>query len=235
MVSHSATGRTDLMLPAEILFVPSLERVRTTNAWALLHWLSVQQAVEITDWQALQRWSIAEPAAFRAAIVDFAGLEQDAGPARVRQAASVLLHLDVRPDDRVLITGEADSLTAAMPVRTAVLRYWGAPEALLQAAGEQAASVVIAPATVLARATFRCTGPREPLARLRQIVALGDKLAPALRTRIYTWVKQDVMLLALAGDMVWGDPLSPVLRAPPPQPALGASLRRLASAGPGAR
>ncbi len=223
------------MPPAEILFVPSPELMRTTNAWALLHWLSVQQAADITDWQALQRWSIAEPAAFQAAIREFAQLEEGAGPARVRQAASVLLHLDVRPDDRVLIAGEADNLAAVMPATTAILRYRGVPEALLQAAGEQKASVVIAPAGVLARATFRRVGQRDVLAPLRLIVSLGDKLAPMLRTRIYTWVKQDVMLLAQAGDTIWGDPLSPVLRAPPPQPALGARLRRLASADPDAR
>ncbi|MEO8715219.1 MAG: hypothetical protein ABI369_09425, partial [Acetobacteraceae bacterium] len=41
-------------------------------------------------------------------------------------------------------------------------------------------------------------------------IALGGPLAPEARTRIYTWLKADVLLLARAGDRMWGSALDPV-------------------------
>ena len=57
----------------EILHTPNREQVVTTNGWAFLHWLRVTQQVEPADWTALQRWSANDPAAFAAAVAEFAG------------------------------------------------------------------------------------------------------------------------------------------------------------------
>ncbi len=45
-------------------------------------------------------------------------------------------------------------------------------------------------------------------------------MAPEARARVHAGIKADAMLLADAGGTVWGNPLSPVLRRPPPEPAL---------------
>ena len=51
---------------ADILYAPDRERVVTTNAWAFLHWLRTTRGIDLPDWAALQRWSAADQAAFRA-------------------------------------------------------------------------------------------------------------------------------------------------------------------------
>ncbi|MGA9867494.1 MAG: hypothetical protein WBQ75_13780, partial [Acetobacteraceae bacterium] len=66
-------------------------------------------------------------------------------------------------------------------------------------------------------AAFQRTGRRPDLSRLRCVIAVGGPLAPEARVRIYTWLKADLLLLARAGDRMWGSALDPVrARAGPP-------------------
>lgn len=213
------------MTETDILYRPSRERTLTTNAWAFLHWLAVARHTHLADWDGLQRWSTREAAAFAEAVRDFTGLpDREATADLERHEANLLLYLDLRPDDTLLVAGPSDWSAAREHVAT-LRRHEGPPDALLRVAADAGASVVIAPAAPLDRAAFRLAAGRLDLSRLRQIVALGGPLAANARARLYTWGKPDLMLLARAGDTIWGDPLSPVLRAPPPQPALGATRR----------
>ena len=59
---------------AEILYAPNREQIITSNAWAFLHWLRTTRGIDLPDWAALQRWSVADPPAFGAAIAAFARL-----------------------------------------------------------------------------------------------------------------------------------------------------------------
>ena len=208
----------------DILYAPSRERVLTTNAWAFLHWLAATHGVVLADWTALQTWSAAEFAGFASAVRAFACLPDGADAARIRHDSGLLLHLDLRPDDMLLVDDASDWSGAACHV-AGLARHDGAPGALLQAAAAAGASVLVAPAARLDRVAFRLGAGRHDLARLRAVVALGGPMAANARARFYTWVKPDLMLLARAGETVWGDPLSPVLRTPPAQPALGVTLR----------
>ncbi len=201
---------------AEILYAPDRERVVTTNAWAFLHWLRTTGAVDLPDWAAMQRWSAREPADFGHAIRAFAR-QPDAAPALIRPLADALLHADLRPDDRALVSGAVMPWMAAQANGTTIVRGAGI-DPLVEAA-EQMATVLVAPEQVLANAAVR--RPRRlGLAVLRLIVATGGPLSPEGRRRIYTWVKADVMLVARTGDTLWGNPLEPVLARPMATPAL---------------
>jgi hypothetical protein len=208
----------------DILYAPSRERVLATNAWAFLHWLATTRGIQLADWSALQAWSATEFASFTGAFRAFAGQPESADPARLRQDADLLLHLDLRPDDTLLVADASDWSGAARHV-TSIGKHDGTPGTLLHAAAEVGASVLIAPVALLDRVAFRLGAGRLDLARLRLAVALGGPMSANARVRLYTWVKPDLVLLARAGDTVWGDPLSPVLRVPPARPALGITLR----------
>ena len=138
--------------------------------------------------------------------------------ALLRPLADTLLHADVRPDDRLLVSG------AVWPWRAAELlgaTFVTAPAAadLLTTAATERATILVAAATMLAEAAFRRPSRRPDLSSLRTIIATGGPLSPEGRRRIYTWVKSDVMLLARTGDTFWGNPLEPVLAQPPATPA----------------
>ena len=62
-----------MQAPADTLHTPHREFFATTNAWAFLHWLRFIHGIELTGWAALQRFSAAEPAGCRDAIIRFAG------------------------------------------------------------------------------------------------------------------------------------------------------------------
>jgi hypothetical protein len=211
---------------AETLYSPDRERVVTTNAWAFLHWLRTARGVALSGWADLQRWSAASPAAFAAAVAAFARLPE--APVRlggqswpphllIRPLADVLLHADVRRDDRLLAVGPAWPWLAARLEGATVIPC--STSDLLAGAATERASVLAVPAQALAEAAFPRRGPRPHLAGLRTIVATGGPLSPEARRRVYTWIKSDVMLLARTGDTYWGNPLEPVLARPPATPA----------------
>ncbi len=137
----------------------------------------------------------------------------------IRPVADLLLHADLRPDDRLLVVGPAWPWLAALLEGTAIILAAPAPTDLLAIAAEEAATVVVAPAPLLAEAAFQRARRRPDIGNLRTIVATGGPLSPEGRRRIYTWVKSDLMLLARTGDTVWGNPLEPVLARPPATPA----------------
>lgn len=190
---------------AEILYAPNAERVVSTNAWAYLHWLRMTGGMSLDGWDKLRAWAAREPAAFEYAIRTFAQAsplpEPDSrrAPGRAWGPADWLLFADLRPDDRlVAIEGEETEPFAR--------------------AGDEGASILIAPAQVLSASAFQ--RPNRPnLANLRTIIATGGPMSPEARRRIYTWVKADVLLLACAGGTYWGNPLEPVLADPRPTPA----------------
>jgi hypothetical protein len=201
---------------AEILYAPDRERVVTSNAWAFLHWLRTTRGVDLPNWAAMQRWSAGEPGTCADAVRAFAR-QQDAAPALSRPLAEALLFADLRPHDRVLVSGPVMPWLAAQANGTAIVSATGTD--VLAEAADQAATVLVAPEQVLGKAAVR--RPRRlDLAVLRIIVATGGPLSPEARRRIYTWVKADVMLLARTGDTLWGNPLEPVLARPPATPAL---------------
>ncbi len=138
----------------------------------------------------------------------------------VRPLAETLLHADLRPNDRLLVLGSAWPWLAALLEGTAVILAPTASGALLAVAAAERATVLVAPAHILAETAFQRARSRPDLAGLRTIVATGGPLSPEGRRRIYAWVKSDLMLLARTGDTVWGNPLEPVLVRPRPSPAL---------------
>ena len=211
----------------DILYAPNRERVVTTNAWAFMHWLRVTRGVELADWAALARFSVEHEAEFRAAVSAFArgGGEDVDGRDRpghdggdvVRALADCLLHADLRPDDRVLVVGPQWPWTAVRPAGTCVVLAAADGKTLLATAEEARATVLVAPAEVIAEAAFQ-RRRRADLAALRTIIATGGPLSPEGRTRVYTWMKPDVMLLARTGDTLWGNPLEPVYTRPAASP-----------------
>ena len=137
----------------------------------------------------------------------------------IRPLADILLHADLRPDDRLLVAGAAAwPWLVALLEGTTIILAAATPATLLQTAAEEAASVLVAPAQWLADAAFRRAGHRPDLARLRTIVASGGPLSPEARIRVYTWVKSDLLLLARTGDTLWGNPLEPVATRPAATP-----------------
>jgi hypothetical protein len=139
--------------------------------------------------------------------------------ALIRPLADLLLHADLRRDDRLLVVGPAWPWLAALLEGTTIVLAAPASAALLAAAAAETATVVVAPAQTLAEAAFQRPRRRPNLASLRTIVATGGPLSPEGRRRIYTWVKSDLLLLARTGDTLWGNPLEPVLARPPATPA----------------
>jgi hypothetical protein len=138
----------------------------------------------------------------------------------IRPCAELLLHADLRPDDRLLVVGPAWPWLAALLEGSAVILSTAAAVTLLAVAAEERATVLVAPAQVLAEAAFQRPRNRPNLASLRTIIATGGPLSPEGRRRIYTWVKSDLMLLARTGDTVWGNPLEAVPVRPTASPAL---------------
>ena len=138
--------------------------------------------------------------------------------ALLRPLADTLLHADVRPDDRLLVSGAVWPWRAAELLGAAIVMA-PAPADLLTTAAKVRATILVAEARTLAEAAFRRPSRRPDLSSLRTIIATGGPLSPEGRRRIYTWVKSDVMLLARTGDTFWGNPLEPVLAQPPATPA----------------
>jgi hypothetical protein len=138
----------------------------------------------------------------------------------IRPLADLLLHADLRPDDRLLVVGPAWPWLAALLEGTAVILAAPSTADLLALTAEERATVLVAPSQTLGEAAFQRSRQRPDLANLRAIIATGGPLSPEGRQRIYTWVKSDLMLLARTGDTVWGNPLEPVLARPPATPAL---------------
>ncbi|MBV8615182.1 MAG: hypothetical protein JOY66_15655 [Acetobacteraceae bacterium] len=230
-------------MTADTLHVPHPEQVATSNAWAFQHWLRASGRADLNGWKGLIAWSAADPAGFTDALTEFAGLSLlnslsatwggegrgEVGDApiqwaerersrAVRPCAEVLLHADLRPDDRVLVAaGPSWPWQLALRYRTqVVLARPLTPSALMPRAAEEQASVLVADAGTLPDAAFQRAGRRLDLARLRCVIALGGPLAPEARARVYTWLKSDVLLLARAGDRLWGSPLDPVPSRPGP-------------------
>ncbi len=140
--------------------------------------------------------------------------------------ADLLLHQDIRPDDRVLIAGNPSwPVLAALLEGATILFHAGRPDRLLAAAAEEQASVLVAPAAWLADLSFQRSVPRPDLRALRSIVSTGGPLAPEARIRVSTWIRPNLMLLARAGETIWGNPLEPVRVRPSPSPALFAPVR----------
>jgi acetoacetyl-CoA synthetase len=138
----------------------------------------------------------------------------------IRPLAELLLHADLRSDDRLLVAaGPAWPWLAALLEGTAIILAAATPASLLATAAEERASVLVAPAQTLAEAAFQRARHRPNLAALRTIIATGGPLSPEGRTRIYTWIKSDLMLLARSGDTFWGNPLEPIYARPAATPA----------------
>jgi hypothetical protein len=138
----------------------------------------------------------------------------------IRPLADLLLHADLRPDDRLLVMGSAWPWLAALLEGTAVILAAPSTPTVLAVTAEERATVLVAPAQTLGEAAFQRPRHRPDLSSLRMIIATGGPLSPEGRRRIYTWVKSDLMLLARTGDTIWGNPLEPVLARPPATPAL---------------
>jgi hypothetical protein len=137
----------------------------------------------------------------------------------VRPLADLLLHADLRSDDRLLVAGNASwPWLATLLEGTTVILAAATPATLLATAAEEDATVLVAPAQALAEAAFQRARHRPNLGRLRTIIATGGPLSPEGRTRIYTWIKSDLMLLARTGDTLWGNPLEPVYAHPAATP-----------------
>lgn len=134
----------------------------------------------------------------------------------IRPLADLLLHADLRPDDRLLVVGPAWPWLVALLEGTTVIL--AAPTDVLATAAEERATVLVASARTLAEAAFQ-RPRRADFAGLRTIIATGGPLSQEGRRRIYTWVKSDLMLLARTGDTFWGNPLEPVLARPRASPA----------------
>ncbi|MBV9118170.1 MAG: hypothetical protein JOY63_12490 [Acetobacteraceae bacterium] len=220
-------------MTARILHAPHPEQVATSNAWAFLQWVRATGRGDVEGWEGLIAWSAADPAGFSDALAEFAGLplhslsaprggegRGEVGEPRraleaARQHAEVLLHADLRPDDRVLVAaGPPWPWLLARRYHTQVVLASSPP--LLSRAAEEQASVLVADAGTLSDAAFQRAGRRPDLSRLRCVVALGGPLALEARARVYTWLKSDVLLLARAGDRLWGSPLDPVPSRPGP-------------------
>jgi hypothetical protein len=138
----------------------------------------------------------------------------------IRPLAELLLHADLRPDDRLLVANATPwPWLAALLEGTTVILAAATPATLLTIAAEERATVLVAAAQTLTEAAFQRARLRPNLAQLRTIVATGGPLSPEGRTRVYTWIKSDLLLLARTGDTFWGNPLEPVYARPAATPA----------------
>ena len=143
-----------------------------------------------------------------------------------RPLADLLLHQDIRPDDRVMLAASPSwPALAALLEGATLIFHAGRPDRLLAAVAEEQASILVAPAAWLADMSFQRSIPRPDLRALRSIVVTGGPLAPEARIRVSTWIKPNLMLLARAGDTIWGNPLEPVRVKPVASPALFAPMR----------
>jgi hypothetical protein len=138
-------------------------------------------------------------------------------PLLVRPLADLLLHADLRPDDRLFAIGPSWPWLAALLEGTTVIL--AAPSDVLAEVAQERATVLVAPARLLGEVAFLRRRDRPDLGSLRTVIATGGPLSPEGRRRIYTWIKSDLMLLARTGDTYWGNPLEPVLAQPPATPA----------------
>jgi acyl-coenzyme A synthetase/AMP-(fatty) acid ligase len=120
----------------------------------------------------------------------------------------------------LLVIGPAWPWLAGLLEGTTVILAAATAATILATAAEERATVLVAPAQTLAEAAFRRARHRPNLADLRTIIADGGPLSPEGRTRIYTWIKADLMLLARTGDTLWGNPLEPVDTRPIATPGL---------------
>jgi len=205
-----------------ILFSPNRERLVSSNAWAFLHALAAGGGPALDGWAALLDWAAANPGPARQAVRAFAG-QANLPAAGVGQLADLLLFLDIRPDDVALV---ADAQPLPWQYAGDVLRrYAGGPGEVLEQAAAQKATVLAVPAAWLDSGSFQ-RRQRLDLRALRTIVTLGGPLSAEAAGRIYAWVKSDILLLARAGDRVWGDPLGPVLSKPMMAPGIGSLIRR---------
>jgi len=205
-----------------ILYSPHRERLVSSNAWAFLHALAAGGGPELESWPALLDWAAANPAPARQAVRAFAG-QPHLPAAAAGHVADILLFLDIRPDD-VLLVADAQPLPWSH-AGNALRRYAGPPGEALEQAVAQKATVLAVPAAWLDTGSFQ-RRQRLDLRALRTIVTLGGPLSAEAAGRIYAWVKSDILLLARAGDRVWGDPLGPVLAKPAMAPGIGSLIRR---------
>jgi hypothetical protein len=143
-----------------------------------------------------------------------------------RALADILLYQDIRPDDSLLVAGNPSwPSLAALLQGTRIVVHAGRPDTLLPMAADEQATIILAPANWLADGSFQ-RARRPNLSKLRAIVATGGPLAPEARIRVATWIKPNLMLLARAGETVWGNPLEPVRTRPEAGPALFAPVRQ---------
>lgn len=211
-----------------ILFTPTAERLATTNGWAFLHWLRTVQGIDLADWSALLEWVAEQPGVARRAVRAFAGQDASVQESTIPHLAELLLFMDLRPDDQLLVADaqtwpwQAVALTGARMVRTT-----GPAAGILEEAARQEITVLAVPAQWLDTGSFQ-RRQRLNLRRLRTILTLGGPLSAEAAGRIYAWVKPDVVLLGRAGDRVWGDPLGPVRAKTAFAPALSSLLKRAA-------
>ncbi len=208
-----------------ILFTPSAERRLTTNAVAFLHALRATEGVDLADWPALLEWAAANPGPTRKAIRAFTR-QPDRPTLEIAHLADLLLFLDIRPAD-ILLVADAQPWPwqAASEVGATLFRTIGPATTILEQAANHYATILAVPAPWLDNFSYQ-RRHRLNLSTLRTIITLGAPLSAEAAGRIYTWVKSDIMLLARAGDRVWGDPLSPVTTKPNATPGLGSLIRR---------
>ena len=123
--------------------------------------------------------------------------------------AELLLHADLRPDDRLLIAGSPVwPWLAALLAGTTLILADPSPNTLLATVGKEQASVLVAPSVVIAEAVFG-SGNHQPLGPLRMIIATDGPAPPETLKRIAV-MAPDAMVLARSDDTLWGTPLEPV-------------------------
>jgi hypothetical protein len=132
----------------------------------------------------------------------------------IHPLADLLLHADVRPDDRLIVVGSTWPWLVALLEGAAVILATATADAVLETVADEGATVLVTPAQTLAETAFHRLRRRPHLANLRTIIATGGPLSPEGRTRTYTWIKSDLMLLARTRDTLWGNPLEPVYARP---------------------
>jgi hypothetical protein len=142
---------------------PADERIATSNEAALRFRLRADGVADLADHAALRRFGGDEPDAFRAAILRFAGMDGQADGAAPALAA-LLLEADLRPDDRLLVTGSPPWpwLDALARVVTLVRAPHATPATLREIAMAEAARAVVAPPGWLAAAGLLDAPGAEP-------------------------------------------------------------------------
>jgi len=134
--------------------------------------------------------------------------------------AELLLHADLRPNDRLLIAGSpAWPWLAALLAGTTLILADPSPGRLLATMAREQASVLVTPSAVLAEAACFCAERHQPLSRLRTIIATGGPPPPDTQKRIAV-ILHDTMVLARSDDTLWGTPLDPVFAPLRSGPAL---------------